>query len=63
MKPNAFQVFELDYKGNLRPDGEPKATLEEAEESIRIPADLMGSVTYVILPLYTNKRIKQVKKV
>jgi DNA-dependent RNA polymerase auxiliary subunit epsilon len=58
MIPNGYQVFKIDYQrqADLLPmRGDPKATLAEAEASIKIAKDSLGEVTYVILPVYTNK--------
>ncbi len=54
MKTNGFQLFRADSK-SVMPVGKPVATFEEAETTVKIPRDLMGDITYVILPVYTNK--------
>ena len=54
MKSNGFQVFRVTSKG-IEPVEKPVATFEEAEARVRIPRDLMGDMTYIVLPVYTNK--------
>jgi hypothetical protein len=62
MKANAYGVFKLDrHNGSMKLKSD-HATFDEAEDSINIPADLMSTVTYVILPLYTNSEVKPTAK-
>lgn len=58
MKPNGYQVFHVREEGIGRPFGEPYPSLEAAEESVKIAPDRLSDVTYVILPIYTNRVVK-----
>jgi hypothetical protein len=52
MTPNGFQAFKL--HDGLKPYGKPYASKEAVESTIKIAADLMSDVTYVVLPVYTS---------
>lgn len=54
MEANGYQAFKFRL-GELKPHGDPKPTQDEVESTIKIAADSMSDVTYVVLPVYTNK--------
>ena len=59
MQTNAYQVFRLDHSGSMRAVRLPYATQELAEESIKIPPEIVCDVFYVVLPIYTNSQLLQ----
>jgi hypothetical protein len=53
MKSNGYQLFKVTSEGII-PKGDPQLKFEDIEKKINISLDMMGDVTFVILPVYTN---------
>lgn len=57
MTPNAFAIFRVNRSGSLEMHSKKVYSSQEAAEAnIHIPADSLGEIVYVVLPVCTNKK-------